>query len=537
MKKVIKCLTIVSILGVISIPSFAIKKRFDDAVVVKRGIATHRIRYTPTDPYYKGTQKVDNKYQNILYNHIGNMETVWDSYTGKDVLVADIDSGIDINHPDFTNNIHPQSAYFYTEYENEEPDSPYEVKMQVGTQYINHDYDDEYHEWVAHGTNTAGVIAAENDGVGTVGIAYDAELLVIKVDFEDYSINEAIKYAVDLGAKVINMSFGGYSEPYYDGYEKKLHNEKYVDYFPNSDTSMIEGLNYAYNHGVILIAAAGNECTDTHSYPACNDHVIGVGALKENSGTTAASYSNYNLASDTPNTNPSVDVVAPGTVVVPSYSGSRISGHSSYTKIQGTSFSCPVVVGAAAIWKEKNPAGTPDQFESQLYASATDIGNTGWDRKYGYGAVDIEKLILNGVAPIEEIDDEISSFSLNETDISMEIGAEFLLIIDANPSGIPFNATYTSSNPSVAAVNKAGKISALKTGNTTITVQINDLSVNCHVKVVRPTDDGNNGEDIVVHHLLCGGDIVTTSTFLSLTSLLGFFLLKYRKKNKTQSSD
>lgn len=523
MKKIIKCLAATAILAAIAIPCFSYRQNLDS----KNIIQLRRIKFKPavthSDPYYKGTSKVGGKYQNILYNHIGNMEEVWDNYTGNGVLVADIDSGIDINHPDFTNNISNKSAYFYTEYEDDSWDSDFEIKSKVGKNYVTHDWDDYYYEWVAHGSNTAGVIAAEADGVGTVGIAYNASLLVLKTDFDDNSINAAIKYAVDNGAKVINMSFGGYAEPYYDGYQNRWFDEEYSDYFPGSDTSMVEALNYAHNHGVILVAAAGNECTDTHSYPACNNYVIGVGALAENSGTTAAEYSNYNLSSDTASTNPSVDISAPGTVVTPSYTGSKSSGKSDYEKIDGTSFSCPVVVGAAALWLEKNPTGTPAQFEEQLYASATDIGSTGWDKKFGYGAININKLLLNS-EPIDGGDKEITSISLNKTELNLKVGETFLLEITTNPEGVPFEATYTSNNESVITVSNGGKITALKKGDAVITVRVNNLTATCSVRVTTDSDGSNAA------HKLCGGNITTTSIFLSLTSALGYFLLKLRRK-------
>lgn len=522
MKKIIKIITVVFITSLISIPTFS----FSHYLNLKDfANSNKRIKYKPTDPYYLGIEKVSNKYQNILFNNIGNIENVWDEYTGKGVLVADIDSGIDINHPDFSNNIHEESAYFYTEYENDDIDSPFEVKSKIGLDYIGHDYDEKDHSWISHGTSTAGVIASESDLVGTIGVAFDAQLLVLKVDFEDYSINEAIKYAVDKGAKVINMSFGGYAEPYYDHYLDEYFDEENVDYYPGSDTSMIEAINYAYNHGVILVASAGNECTDTHSYPACNEHVIGVGALKENSDNTAANYSNYNSVSDTPKTNPSVDIVAPGTVVTTDYSGSKTRGHSSYTKISGTSFSCPVVVGAAALWKEKNPFGTHEQFEKQLFESANDIGSSGWDKKYGYGALDVEKLLLNDEEPILNYD-EITSMSINIEKVSIEENKDYLLVATVNPLGTPFNAIYTSSNPEIATVNNAGRITGIKEGNTTITVTINDLSATCEVEVTKAAEKEDDEE---IRFNICGGNIATTSTFLSLISILGFFLLKVKK--------
>ena len=527
MKKGIKCLSIMAILGAISVPCFTYaSQKIEESNVYTRGIAKGRIiyepAYSPTDPYYKGTSRVERKYQNILYNYIGNIESVWDSYTGKDVLVADIDSGIDIRHPDFANAISDRSAFFYTEYENDDYDSPYEVKYDIGTAFITHDFDQETRTYEPHGSNTAGVIGARNNGVGTVGIAYDCTLLVLKMDFDDNSISAAIKYAVDEGAKVINMSFGAYAEPYYNGYTHKTCNKAYEDYYPGTESSMAEALNYAHEHGVILVAAAGNECTDTHSYPACNDYVIGVGALAENSFSQKSSYSNYNLKDDTPETNPSVDVVTPGTVVVPSYGGSRMRGQSTYDLTEGTSFSCPVIVGAAALWLEKYPNGTPTQFEKALYNTTNDIGKSGWDTTFGYGSLNIEALLNYEVeeAPI------VNSISLDKTSVEIGIGESETLVATTDPESALSEVTFTSSNYSIVGVDRNGKITGIKSGTATITAKVGDLSATCAVTVTR------NNSDPIGYHTICGGEVAATSAILSSTAILGFFLLKLKKKQK-----
>ncbi|MCR4911271.1 MAG: S8 family serine peptidase [Bacilli bacterium] len=526
MRKSIKCLSLLAILGAVSVPCFTYAATKSDSNVYLRGRATGRIKYVPAispqDPYYTGVSKVNRKSQKIMFNHIGDIETIWNTYTGKDVVVAVIDSGIDIDHPDFQGAISDRSGYFYTEYENDDYDSPYVVKHDIGTAFITHDYDRDTRAYEDHGSGTAGVIGARKNNTGTVGIAYDCTLLVLKCDFDDNSINAAIKYAVEEGADVINMSFGAYAEPYFDGQTHTMYNQIGEDYFPEAESSMVEGLNYAHEHGVILVAAAGNECTDTHSYPTCNDYVIGVGALEENSGTTKANYSNYNLKTDTPDTNPSVDVTAPGTVVVPSYQGMRGRAQSTYDVQSGTSFSCPVIVGAAALWKEKYPDGTPNQFEEALFNTANDIGTSGWDTTFGYGALNVKALLE--YEPKEP--QTATSLTLNKSSLELVIGSSETLVATTDPADAASEVTFTSSDYTIVGVDRNGKVTAVKTGTATITAKIGDLTTECKVTVSR------GGSDPIGYQTFCGGQIVSTSIFLSSTSILGFFLLKQKRKEK-----
>ena len=544
MKKIVKVLSLVAVLGAISVPNFkTIKEKIENnnIEIVARGVRTTKgvkftPAYSPEDPYYKGTQKVNNKYQNISYKHIGDIERVWDNYTGEGVLIADIDTGLDINHPDFEGRISSKSGYFYTEYDNPShwETSPFTVKRQIGTSYLAHDWDSEYREWSSHGTNTAGAAAAGSSDVGTVGIAFDADLLIIKSDLDDNSINEAIKYCVDNGAQIINMSFGAYAEKYYDGNYKEWCTDD--DYYEEAATSMIEALNYAHEHGVILIAAAGNECTSTASYPACNDYVIGVGALAENSSNKAADYSNYNPKNSKEGSNVSVDISAPGTVVAPTYAGTKRNGYSSYDVIDGTSFACPIVVGAAALWLEKYPNSTPEQFEKALFDSAKDIGTSGWDTTFGYGALDVGKLMEQTIDGQEE-----QTIELNETNVSLKVGETFQLVASGN--GLSGSVSYVSSNQQIATVSESGLITAVGVGQAQITVNSGNLSAICMVNVEKaeesepsnppvepsepeepeePNNDTNNKKT-------CGGEIGATSAILSMLSLLGFVLIRSKK--------
>ena len=490
-----------------------------------------------TDPYFTGEKVIREGFsyydQSILYNNIlaGNnkMENIWEEYTGQGVTIAVIDTGLDINHPDFQTNVSPLSASFYTRYN--ESFTEYHVYKEVGTQHLMHDrvYDEDYHEYYleSHGTNTAGTACAEMNGVDTVGVAPGATLLALKVDLDDYSINEAIKYAADNGAKVINMSFGGYAERYYDHrLQEWCSDDAYAE---GADTSMIEALNYAHGKDVILVAAAGNECTSTHSYPACNDYVIGVGALAINSSTIKADYSNYNLDKDTPKTNPSVDISAPGTVVVPEceYDKRSSSGKSTYMINQGTSFSSPVVAGMAALWLEKNPNGTPKQFEDALFNSAKDIGTPGWDTTFGYGSAQIDRL-LNYESTVEEI--RATSIKFAKSSVSVAVNNTIEMPATVEPANATNKVAYTSSDNTIAYVSNDGVITGAKKGTATITAVIDGLSATLEVKVGSDIDwiDYMDG-----FASFCGGNVVTTSAMLSLIALIGIALILNKKKTNS----
>lgn len=346
----------------------------------------------PTDPYYTGLKKIRSGnvdvYQNIALGYVGAIEVVWDNYRGKDVTVAVIDTGLDINHPDFAGKISEKSAYIYRN-----ASTGTTAITKVGPEYLAHSYDYEKQAYSSHGTNTAGVICANMNNDGIIGIAPEATLLAIKVDLFNVSVYTAIKYAVDNGADVISISLGSYAEPYVNGYTQEKHNIKNKDYFPGVDKEFEEPIQYAYENNVIIVASAGNEKTSTKCYPAACKHVIGVGAFKEYSNTTASFFSNYNTITSKAGDDVSVDLCAPGYVVTTDFQGPQNEGVSTYCQTQGTSFSAPIVAGAACLWKEKYPDGTPDQFKASIINSCMDIGSNGWDNVYGYGALNINYLI------------------------------------------------------------------------------------------------------------------------------------------------
>ena len=203
-----------------------------------------------------------------------------------------------------------------------------------------------------HGTHVAGIIAAKRDNdIGINGIANDVKIMALRAvpdgDEYDKDVANAIRYAVDNGAKIINMSFGkGYSP-----------NKDYVD----------EAVKYAEKHGVLLVHAAGNAGADLDIAPnfptkkmgkkdiATNWIEVGASSWGEDS-QLAASFSNYSSKS--------VDVFAPGVQIFSTGPGND------YIELDGTSMASPVAAGVAAILLSYYPHLSPVDIKDILMQSS-----------------------------------------------------------------------------------------------------------------------------------------------------------------------
>ncbi len=263
------------------------------------------------------------------------------------VQVAILDTGIDEDHPDLAPNI----AWTYDATGRNNPDDKN-----------------------GHGTHVAGTVGAIRDGNGVVGMYANVQIYAIKVlgnggigDWEwliegiDAAMRgpDGIKGTED-DADVISMSLGASSDP-----GPAVHNK------------IIE----AYNAGIVLVAAAGNEgdgdgSTDEYSWPAAYDEVIAVGAT--NSDDIIASFSN---------SGPFVEVVAPGVRIRSTYK------NGGYDTLSGTSMATPHVSGLIALYIAINGKQSPDTIRNWLHQNAIDLGDPGWDPVYGYGLVQATGLI------------------------------------------------------------------------------------------------------------------------------------------------
>ena len=443
------------------------------------------IRATPFVDRYSSSDISSEPLYSTVYSMNFQAMTIGDSWknyrgettSGEAVTVAVIDSGIDIYHEDFltadaknvsidASNVlnysilDPKSCYIHDSSNGYYTSS---VKTDVGIKnaYDTNTYDKKYDEYYSHGTASAACIGAAVNGVGGWGIAPKVNLLIIRCDFYFTSLDVAIRYAANNGADVINMSLGAYAETFTDGYGDEQSGSSEVA------SELENAISYAHSKDVVVVAAAGNEKTDHKSYPACNTGVVGVGALGRQSLNSAAGFSNFNLTSDTQYTENNVDVMAPGyvhTANVNVETGPKSSGNlkdTTYYETQGTSFACPLTAGAIALARAKYPDLTHEQIEQKLFDSAYDIGNSGWDKKYGYGRVDITKLLT---------DTALEAVSLSPSERNLSIGDELQLTVSFEPEEASNkDGMFMSNDESIATVDEvSGLVTAVGEGTTTI---------------------------------------------------------------------
>ncbi len=280
--------------------------------------------------------------------HIGSKAAHSRGITGKGVKIAVIDSGIDYNNKDLDDN------------------------YQGGYDFIFNDSDPMDDSYTSHGTNIAGIIAAEKNGIGVVGVAPEASLYALKVltEFGTGQTSDtvaAIQWAVDNNMDIINISIEG-----------------------EDSQSLRAACDAAYNAGLLIVAAAGNTKGQPTSYPASYSSVIAVTATDKDN----------NLASFAP-IGPEVELSAPGVSI---YSTARTQ-YNDYGTLEGTSQAAPHVTGMAALilssgkLKDLNSDGEINNkdLRLELQSAVDDLGDAGWDELFGYGLVNVEKAILPSI--------------------------------------------------------------------------------------------------------------------------------------------
>jgi subtilisin family serine protease len=337
--------------------------------------ADARPAFTPTDPlaskqYYLAQDHAFDAFDSTLPSL-------------SPVKVAVVDSGIDGSHPEFKGRIFAARSF-------------------VGGSALT---DEE-----GHGTFVAGEIAAAINDQGIAGIAFPAELIVAKIARADASISvraeaAAIRWAVDRGAQVINLSLGGLRNPLN----------------PRQDTySQIEAnaIDYAYRHGAVLVAAVGNSDDAPRSpwpfaaYPAALPHVIGVSALTP-SGNVPLFSDRDRIFNDISAPGQNIFSTLPFSITKarPACTDQGYSdcGSDEFVHASGTSFAAPQVAAAAALLLALKPSLRADQVSNILEHTAVDVNASngcdrcplGRDQYSGWGRLDIAKAIaaINGVLP------------------------------------------------------------------------------------------------------------------------------------------
>ena len=319
-----------------------------------------------------------------------NAHSAWaaaQGYGNSGVVIAILDSGVDSTHPDLLQ----VTGYDFGDNDN----NPNDNSAQPG-----------------HGTACAGVAAAiANNGLGVAGIAGGCSIMPVKVASNNgtlgfTAITNGIYYAADNGADVISMSFGAATTAY-----------------APTDAA----ISYAYNLGVTLLAATGNENASQVSYPAYNTRVIGVGAASP-CGDRKRSSSSSGDVNPGVSTDPNgytcdgerwwgssfgpavqdhqgaVDIIAPTILPTTDIQGSGGYAAGNYSSFfNGTSCATPYAAGVCALIISANPTFTPTQVRAQLVGTAQDVVNiesgAGWDRYTGYGMVDAAAAVNATVIP------------------------------------------------------------------------------------------------------------------------------------------
>ncbi len=292
--------------------------------------------------------------------------------TGGGVIVAVIDTGIDVDHPDLEANI-----------------SPLSIDIVSGDT-------DTLNDGAGHGTQVSGIIAAIADGAGIQGVAFEATVLAIRTDifdagqcpstaceFDQADVAEAVDYAVANGADIINLSLGQFNFPAgADG----------DDY--------IAALQAAVDAGVIIVAASGNDRLTAPGFPAlaagltatdgqptedepfdAKGLILAVGAVDEDLEDSGF----HNLAARTED----FFVVAPGVDIVSTSLGGG------FDTVSGTSFAAPHVAGAAALLIDLFPTTSAEDIVQILLLTATDLGLDGPDQFFGMGLINLEAAVLS----------------------------------------------------------------------------------------------------------------------------------------------
>jgi subtilisin family serine protease len=310
----------------------------------------------------------------------------WDIETGdSEIIIAIIDSGIDYTHPDLIENIWIN--------EDEIPDNGIDddnngyVDDYKGYDFKNDDADtlDEH----GHGTVIAGVIGAVgNNNIGIAGVCWDCQIMPLKwfntnsrmeayVDRLD-NIMEAIEYAADNGAHIISMSLGA-DESFFESDELLL---------------LKDAVDYAFEKGCVLVAAALNEDTSEPYYPGAWDNVICVGAIDQNNSRMDYQYpddgqiviSNYGEW---------VDVAAPGEEIFttsPLYDCviTDLGRENEYTLMSGTSLATPFVAGLAGLLLSHDSTLTNDEIIDIIRANVDPYNS---DKYLGTGRINAEKAL------------------------------------------------------------------------------------------------------------------------------------------------
>ena len=376
------------------------------------------ISYTPNDPDVSLQT-----YLNVVKAFQG-----WDIQKGNsNITIAIVDTGTDLDHPELvskikTNTNDPANGV--------DDDNDGFIDNFQGWDFTTDDNDPQV-TFNDHGVTVAGAaVAAADNNIGIAGVGFDCSYLPVKVG-EYTAITEGyegIKYAADMGADIINCSWGGF------------------------DASQFEQdvVNYAtINKGALVIAAAGNQGLSDNYYPASYDYVLGVAATLDDD--RKASFSNYGYW---------IGISAPGNDI---YSTANNDG---YRLEDGTSLASPIVAGAAALVKAEYPSLSGPQLAERLKETADNIDgmNASYIDMLGAGRLNLENALTGSIANpaivLTEKKFEDGNDNALQIGDTIDISARYTNFLA--PSGV-LTATISTTSSHVTILNNQFSIGTLVT--------------------------------------------------------------------------
>jgi subtilisin family serine protease len=364
----------------------------DNEILVAQPNYRYKLISYPTDA--SGYENYQSTYMQLM-----NMEDAWPYTTGSaDVVIAIIDSGIDTDHQEFAGQLWQNPGEIPNNFIDDDNNGL--IDDIIGYNFVsstNRVPEDD----LGHGTHVSGIAASK--GVFLTGVCPGCKIMSVKAanakgDLYDSEIISAIGYAVDNGANIVNMSFGGYGQS-------------------TTTRNLIQALiDDGHENGIVFVAAMGNENINTNTtafYPAALNHVLAISSVDTN--RSKSSFSNFGSVNF---------IAAPGKLIPAAYPSADITITDEYTYLSGTSMAAPQVSGIIGLMKSIMPWLTPDEIRTALQVSAQDVGSAGHDIYYGYGIVDANMAIRYADTIPATLSDLTapSAVSANET-ISIDVTA------------------------------------------------------------------------------------------------------------------
>ncbi len=412
---------------------------------------------------YKNISELERvKVEGISGNDIHWVDTSNIETAQKELIVAVIDSGIDIDHPDLKGRI-----WYNEKLCNNAPNA-----KNLGCSGFNFlDGNNNISDDMGHGTHVAGIIAANRNSIGVVGAA-DPRIKIMPIKVLNSKVNgfvydgklitdviaDSMIFAIKNGAEVVNLSLG---------WPKLI------------DTAKIrQAFQMAEEHNVIVVAASGNNSKDLPTFPCAYENVVCVGAVD-----------NRGELSDFSNHGAKVDVVAPGEYIIstfPRILESRVLRISNYEVKRGSSQAAPFVSAAVATLKLLNPGMSNDKVRSLLFQSSRTLVKSKNNRIIKYGSLDMQNLLALAQTKEEKAFanpqlKEVTEVKFNSSDKHFKFNLALKNLSDLSYSG---PVCVNSNSEAVHLEQKCFEIMDLPSHSSTI-LTINgsllDLSLDSHI--------------------------------------------------------